>query len=274
MLAVLLARQHPRLALMSKRSASTLAPPTKSKKLKAGPSGQQGIQAFFSGASLKAKNTQGNPSARVKLENVVIDLSLDDSDDGSSTTARPVSSAPEPEAAARVAPLPSTSDLPTVVTKKAAGLTLSSKLVDFSSNPTTFPELTVDPLVFSLSPCPWDSTSPTPYAFLVHALVTLSGTRSRIAILNTLVNTLRLLILYDGCRSLLPVLYILSNSLGPSYEAVELNVGPSIIMKAIEGVSGMPKSALRTLSHKLGASCPPSLREQHDSYVVEFWTRR
>ncbi|KAJ1309690.1 hypothetical protein OPQ81_006455 [Rhizoctonia solani] len=127
------------------------------------------------------------------------------------------------------------------------------KPIDPNANPLLFtPDLSVDPLNFSLTPCPWNTDFPAPYAFLAHALVTLSSTRSRISITNSLVNTLRLLIRYDARRSLLPALYMLSNSLAPSYEGVELNIGPSMVSKAIQSVSGISPGTLRTMFHKLG----------------------
>ncbi|KDN34129.1 LOW QUALITY PROTEIN: hypothetical protein RSAG8_12769, partial [Rhizoctonia solani AG-8 WAC10335] len=46
--------------------------------------------------------------------------------------------------------------------------------------------------------------------------------------------------------------HLLSNSFAPSYEGVELGVGPSVINKAIESASGVSSADLQTMFHKLG----------------------
>lgn len=109
----------------------------------------------------------------------------------------------------------------------------------------------VDPLLYDIQKNPWPANTPAPYSFLVHALVTLSGTRSRIIILNTLTNTLRTLLNWHR-PSLLPSLYLLSNCLSPPYSPVELGIGSSVISKAIQHVSGMSSSALRRLYNASG----------------------
>jgi hypothetical protein len=214
---------------MPKRSAAALLSPKTPKKSKTA-GNQQTIRSFFAASSLQAKQDGS------ELETVVIDLSLDESDDGGQTS----EAANTVEATVTPAPKPAS---------KAA---ISGGYPAIASPLLSFPDLSIDPLEFALAPCPWDVSFPAPYAFLVHALVTLSSTRSRISITNTLVNTFRLLIRHDARRSLLPALYMLSNCLAPSYEGVELNVGPSVLMKAIQSVSGISAAALKTSFHKLG----------------------
>lgn len=114
-----------------------------------------------------------------------------------------------------------------------------------------YPPLDVDPVGYSLDACPWKENSAAPYSFLAHALATLSGTRSRIAIMNVLTNTLRTIIKYHPA-SLRPTLYLLSNSLSPPYSPIELGLGPSILSKAIQEVSGLTSSALRRLYNSTG----------------------
>lgn len=115
-----------------------------------------------------------------------------------------------------------------------------------------YPDLSVDPTNFVIEGnSPWSPLTQTPYSFLVHALLTLSQTRSRILIINTLTNYLRLISLYDP-PSLLPSLYLLSNTIAPPYLSVELGLGPSVISKAIQQVSGLTSAALNKLSRSLG----------------------
>ncbi|RPD59828.1 ATP-dependent DNA ligase [Lentinus tigrinus ALCF2SS1-6] len=119
------------------------------------------------------------------------------------------------------------------------------------SDTPTYEPLNVDPPTYDLDHAPWSPNAPVPYSFLAHTLATLSGTRSRIAKLDTLTNALRTI-----CRqhppSLLPALYLLSNSLSPPYSPIELGLGPSIISKAIQHVSGLSSAALKRLYNQTG----------------------
>lgn len=128
---------------------------------------------------------------------------------------------------------------------------------EVSVNP-QYPPLDVDPVAYPLDDCPWKTTS-APYSFLAHALATLSGTRSRIAIMNVLTNALRTVIKFHPA-SLRSTLYLLSNTLSPPYSTVELGLGPSVLSKAIQDVSGLTASTLRRLYNSTGDpgeySCP------------------
>ncbi|EKM54483.1 uncharacterized protein PHACADRAFT_162874 [Phanerochaete carnosa HHB-10118-sp] len=113
-----------------------------------------------------------------------------------------------------------------------------------------YPPLDVDPVAYSLDKCPWQRKS-APYSFLAHGLATLSSTKSRIAIMNVLTNTLRAIIKFHPI-SLCPALYLLSNTLAPPYTPIELGLGPSIMSKAIQDVSGLTSAALRRLYNSTG----------------------
>ncbi|KAF8490293.1 ATP-dependent DNA ligase [Gautieria morchelliformis] len=113
-------------------------------------------------------------------------------------------------------------------------------------------DLCVDPATFAVnSNPPWSPLTQTPYSCLVQALSTLSQMRSRILILNTLTNYLRLISLYHP-PSLLPSLYLLSNTLAPPYLSVELGLGVIIISRSIQQVSGLTSAALSKLYRSLG----------------------
>lgn len=131
----------------------------------------------------------------------------------------------------------------------------TTRITNFASSPIQsqiqYRPLAVDPLAYPVHIPPWPPNSPAPYSFLVHALVTLADTRSRIAIFNTLTNALRCLILYHPA-SLLPALYLLSNSLSPAYSPLELGIGASVISAAIQHVSGLTPAALRKLYNSSG----------------------
>ncbi|KLO14606.1 ATP-dependent DNA ligase [Schizopora paradoxa] len=120
-----------------------------------------------------------------------------------------------------------------------------------SSQTPSFPELSEDPLLFNVEKKLWPSNAGAPYSFLAHSLNSLSSTRSRILILNILTNTLRSLIQHDH-GSLVHALYLLSNTLSPPYISAELGLGPSIISRAIQHVSGLSPAALKKLYNKSG----------------------
>ncbi|THH19950.1 hypothetical protein EW146_g1305 [Bondarzewia mesenterica] len=118
-------------------------------------------------------------------------------------------------------------------------------------DPPKYQPLSEDPASFNFESIPFPPNTPIPYSFLAHTLSTLSETRSRIVIVNTLTNALRTITRFHPA-SLLPSLYLLSNSLSPPYSPVELGLGPSIISKAIQHVSGLTPAALKRLYTKTG----------------------
>lgn len=120
-----------------------------------------------------------------------------------------------------------------------------------SNKQSIYPVLDVDSVAFSITECPWDGLGRAPYSFIAHVLQSVSATRSRISILNILTNALRFIIRHDQ-TALLPTMYLLSNSLSPPYVPVELGIGPSIVSKAIQKVSGLSAAALRRLYTKTG----------------------
>lgn len=124
----------------------------------------------------------------------------------------------------------------------------ATAIVDFNI---CYPALGIDPLAFDLSTVKVPKNTPIPYSFLSHTLLTLSTTRSRITIANALTNALRT-ICYLHESSLLPSLYLLSNSISPPYQSLELGLGHSIISKAIQNISGLTPAALRKLYNQKG----------------------
>ncbi|PFH53792.1 hypothetical protein AMATHDRAFT_137085 [Amanita thiersii Skay4041] len=139
--------------------------------------------------------------------------------------------------------------LPNPSVSSSQGLNLSVVSVA-NSRRAAYAPLAMDPVIYNPVSQPL-SPSSIPYAFLTHAFVTLSQTRSRILIINTLTNTLRTIIYYHP-PSLLPSLYLLSSSLAPSYASVELGLGSSIISRAIRNISGLSSSALKRLYNTTG----------------------
>lgn len=89
------------------------------------------------------------------------------------------------------------------------------------------------------------------YALLTRCFVLVNSTQSRIKIVDTLVNLLRIIIEADP-ESLLPAVWLATNSIAPPYISLELGLGGSAISKALKKVCGLDGSALKTLYNKYG----------------------
>lgn len=89
------------------------------------------------------------------------------------------------------------------------------------------------------------------YALLTRAFVLANATTSRIKIVDTLVNFLRVLIEADP-SSVLPAVWLATNSISPPYDELELGLGGSSISKALKKVYGLNSQGLKTLYDKHG----------------------
>ncbi|KAH7628144.1 hypothetical protein B0T09DRAFT_175876 [Sordaria sp. MPI-SDFR-AT-0083] len=89
------------------------------------------------------------------------------------------------------------------------------------------------------------------YALLTRCFLLVSSTSSRIKIVDTLVNCIRLLIEGDP-SSLLPAVWLATNAISPPYVSMELGLGGSAISKALKQVCGLDNRSLKTLYDKLG----------------------
>ncbi|KAJ5793637.1 hypothetical protein N7457_000236 [Penicillium paradoxum] len=89
------------------------------------------------------------------------------------------------------------------------------------------------------------------YALLTRAFVLANATTSRIKIVDTLVNFLRVLIEGDP-SSILPAVWLATNSISPPYDELELGLGGSSISKALKKIYGLNSQGLKTLYDKHG----------------------
>jgi DNA ligase-1 len=89
------------------------------------------------------------------------------------------------------------------------------------------------------------------YALLTRCFVLVNGTQSRIKIVDTLVNCIRLLIEGDP-SSLLPAVWLATNAISPPYISMELGLGGSAISKALKQACGLDSRALTALYDKVG----------------------
>lgn len=89
------------------------------------------------------------------------------------------------------------------------------------------------------------------YALLTRCFVLVNSTQSRIKIVDNLVNCIRLLIEADP-ESLLPAVWLATNSISPPYISLELGLGGSAISKALKKVCGLDGAGLKSLYDKYG----------------------
>ncbi|KAF3047487.1 hypothetical protein E8E12_008616 [Didymella heteroderae] len=89
------------------------------------------------------------------------------------------------------------------------------------------------------------------YVLLTRCFILVNSTTSRIKIVDTLVNLLRTIIESDP-DSLLPAVWLATNSISPPYIDLELGLGGSAISKALKKVCGLDNAGLRTLNNKYG----------------------
>jgi len=89
------------------------------------------------------------------------------------------------------------------------------------------------------------------YALLTQGFILINSTQSRIKIVDTLVNLLRTIIEGDP-ESLLPAVWLATNSIAPPYVDLELGLGGSAISKALKKVCGLDNASLKKLSDRLG----------------------
>lgn len=89
------------------------------------------------------------------------------------------------------------------------------------------------------------------YALLTRCFILINSTTSRIKTVDTLVNCLRLLIEGDP-GSLLPAVWLATNSISPAYISLELGLGGSAISKALKKVCALDNAGLKSLYDKYG----------------------
>ncbi|KAK7935875.1 DNA ligase I- ATP-dependent (dnl1) [Apiospora marii] len=130
----------------------------------------------------------------------------------------------------------------------AASVDTVSESIPFDESPLTFePSKYVHLLQDHWSSEGGDAS----YALLTRCFILINGTTSRIKIVDTLVNCLRVLIEADP-SSLLPAVWLATNSISPPYISLELGLGGSAISKALKQVCGLDNRSLKAIYDKYG----------------------
>ncbi|KAH8168057.1 hypothetical protein CIB48_g137 [Xylaria polymorpha] len=130
----------------------------------------------------------------------------------------------------------------------AASIDTVSELIPFDESPLTFDPSQYIPQLRDHWAKDGGNAS---YALLTRCFVLVSGTSSRIKIVDTLVNCLRILIEGDP-ESLLPAVWLSTNAISPPYISLELGLGGSAISKALRQVCGLDNRALKAIYDKYG----------------------
>ncbi|KAL8726917.1 MAG: hypothetical protein Q9166_006406 [cf. Caloplaca sp. 2 TL-2023] len=89
------------------------------------------------------------------------------------------------------------------------------------------------------------------YGLLTRCFILVNSTQSRIKIVDTLVNFLRVIIEGDP-ESLLPAVWLATNAISPPYISLELGLGGSAISKALKNMCRLDNAGLKALYDKHG----------------------
>ncbi|KAJ5717576.1 hypothetical protein N7488_003222 [Penicillium malachiteum] len=144
---------------------------------------------------------------------------------------------------------PTTSKKNTLSLQSSSGTEDTISLeIPFDQSPQTFD---VSKYVAELRPHWASEGGDATYALLTRAFVLANSTTSRIKIVDTLVNFLRVLIEGDP-TSVLPAVWLATNSISPPYDEMELGLGGSSISKALKKIYGLNNQGLKTLYDKHG----------------------
>ncbi|OTA98980.1 hypothetical protein M426DRAFT_76656 [Hypoxylon sp. CI-4A] len=130
----------------------------------------------------------------------------------------------------------------------AASIDSVSETIPFDESPLTFDPAKYIPQLKEHWASEGGNAS---YALLTRCFVLVNGTSSRIKIVDTLVNCLRVLIEADP-ESLLSAVWLATNSISPPYISLELGLGGSAISKALKNVCGLDSRSLKAIYDKYG----------------------
>lgn len=159
-------------------------------------------------------------------------------------------STPQPAQTERAFPSPSSGKLKNTLSLSSAAATEDqvAAVTPLDESPLTFEPTNYLPQLQES----WTSDGgAATYSLLTRCFVLVNSTRSRIKIVDTLVNCLRLLIEGDP-SSLLPAVWLATNAISPPYVSMELGLGGSAISKALKQACGLDNRALKAIYDKLG----------------------
>ena len=242
-----------------------MSSPAKKRKKNAADSSPQktrSIESFFKGqaarpAEAEPEVTDQTLSDEALARKLQAEWDQEEENGQSSTAGAPQPATAEPGTASGAAVPPAEASTAAPVTPKKNTLSLQSA--------TGTEDLVSLAVPFDQSPQIFDATKyaaelrshwnneggDASYALLTRAFVLANSTTSRIKIVDTLVNFLRVLIEGDP-SSLLPAVWLATNSISAPYDELELGLGGSSISKALKKIYGLDNQGLKTLYDKHG----------------------
>ncbi|KAJ5093006.1 hypothetical protein N7456_008867 [Penicillium angulare] len=244
--------------------------PTKKRKQNGSDSSPQkvrSIASFFQGQTARQPQLEPDVTEQTLSDEALarkLQAEWDQEENGQSSTSTandPVAPIAEPEQngpplVPSVAPAPDTAPVSSIEPKKNT-LSLQSSsgtedtvslAVPFDQSPQTFD---ASKYAAELRPHWASEGGDATYALLTRAFVLANSTTSRIKIVDTLVNFLRVLIEGDP-TSVLPAVWLATNSISPPYDELELGLGGSSISKALKKIYGLDNQGLKTLYDRHG----------------------
>ncbi|KAF9529177.1 ATP-dependent DNA ligase [Crepidotus variabilis] len=238
---------------MSKRKNVSSVSPTKSKRAKTD-TGQAKLHQFFGPTTTNSKLPQKSSQTQTFIQGSSKPVSVANQSIPADVTVIDVDALDEVEVIVEEISAMSTSRVePTDListSKTSKAVKMSRTIEDVEVDHLVFSPFDVEPLLYEPEKQPGRADK-APYALLTHALVGLSHTKSRIAIQNILTNVLRTIISRYPA-SLLPAVYLLSNSLKPQFIPIELGLGSSVISRSIQQISGITSAAMKKLHTTTG----------------------
>ncbi|KAL5334019.1 ATP-dependent DNA ligase [Aspergillus crustosus] len=228
--------------------------PSPARKRKRDPPNTRSIASFFQGQSSKIAETSRSEDVEQNLADEALARKLQAEWNGEQEAAAPAGvNQDEPSGAA--SPPPDSDREQKIPRSGVLSLQSSKGTEDTISLAVPFDQ---SPLVFDSAKyvrilrAHWSAEGGNAsYALLTRAFVLANATTSRIRIVDTLVNLLRVLIEGDP-SSVLPAVWLATNSISPPYHELELGLGGSSISKAFKKIYGMNSQGLKTLYDRLG----------------------
>ncbi|KAK5662542.1 hypothetical protein OQA88_8454 [Cercophora sp. LCS_1] len=162
----------------------------------------------------------------------------------------PITTMPQPSSSSAPPPLAKTDKAKNTLSLSSVAATKdqASASIPLDESPLTFNPSQYIP---QLQECWASDGGDASYALLTRCFVLVSGTQSRIKIVDTLVNSIRVLIEGDP-SSLLPAVWLATNAISPPYISMELGLGGSAISKALKQVCGLDNRSLKAIYDRLG----------------------
>jgi DNA ligase-1 len=227
-------------AASSSQDATTTAPPEPSEQTLTDEELARKLQAEWDAEVRRSSSNSGKNTPKPPAKEV--------DSDAKPTTLQTADPPPQDPAAPQLLPQPASNKITLSLSSAAASEDKVTASIPLDESPLTF-----EPGKYlSQLQAAWAAEGGSAsYALLTRCFSLVNATQSRIKIVDTLVNCLRILIEGDP-SSLLPAVWLATNAISPPYISMELGLGGSAISKALKQACGLDNRALKALYDRLG----------------------